>query len=50
MAPAECRERLVGEIRTQGPELFMDPHQIPLALGVQLQDLLPVRFGFLRPG
>ena len=49
MAPAESGESLIGEIRTQGAEFFMDPNQIPFALGVQLQDLLAVRLGFLRP-
>jgi hypothetical protein len=36
MAPAESGESLIGEIRTHGAEFFMDPYQIPLALGVQL--------------
>jgi hypothetical protein len=36
MAPAESGESLIREIRTHGPELFMDPYQIPLAPGVQL--------------
>ena len=36
MAPAESGESLIREIRTHGAEFFMDPYQIPFALGVQL--------------
>lgn len=36
MAPAESGESLIGELPTHGAEFFMDPYQIPFALGVQL--------------
>jgi len=47
MPAAEGRQGLVGEHRPAGHEFFMDPHQIPFAAGQQLQDLLPIGFGFL---
>ena len=43
----EGGQGLVRELGSAGEELFMDSHQIPLATGEQLQDLLPVGLGFL---
>jgi hypothetical protein len=49
MPPAERRQCWIGQVRTTGDEFFMHSNQVPFALGQQLQNLLPVRFGFLRP-
>jgi hypothetical protein len=48
MPAAEGGQGLVGEHRPTGGQLFMDPHKIPFAARQQLQDLLPIGFGFLR--
>src|SRR5260370_21124471 len=48
MSAAEGGRGLVGERRGAGHEFFMDPYKISLAAGQQLQDLLTIRFGFLR--
>ena len=45
MAAAEGRQRRVRQLQSAGRQLLPHPHQIPLATGQQLQDLLPVRFG-----
>ena len=47
--PAECRQRGIRQLRSARQQFFMDSHEIPLALLEKLQDLLAVRFGFLRP-
>jgi len=46
----EGGQGLVRELCSAGEELFMDSHQIPLATGEQLQDLLPVGLGLSRGG
>jgi hypothetical protein len=46
--PAKSRQCRIRQLRAARPQFLMDPHEIPLALGEQLQDLLPVRFGFLQ--
>ena len=43
----EGGQGLIRERGSAGAELFMDSHEIPLAGGEQLQDPLPVGFGFL---
>ena len=48
MPTAESGQGLIGEYGTAGGQFFMDSDQIPLAPDQQLEDLLPVRFGFLR--
>jgi len=49
VAPAERRQRGIRQLGAAGGhQLLMDSHEIPLALLEKLQDLLPVRFGFLR--
>jgi len=47
--PAECRQRSIRQLRSTRQQFFMDSHEIPLALLEKFQDLLAVRFGFLRP-
>ncbi len=47
--PTERRQRWIRQVCTTGDEFLMHSNQVPLALGQQLQDLLPVGFGFLRP-
>ena len=47
MTTAKGRQRWIRECHPAGHEFFMDPDEIPLAIGQLLQDLLPVGFGFL---
>ncbi len=48
MPAAEGSQSRIGEIESVGLKFFMDSDQIPLAGGIEFQDLLPVRLGFLR--
>jgi len=48
MPATEGGQCLVRKHRPTGGQLFMDPHEIPFAARQQLQDLLPIGFGFLR--
>ena len=47
MPATEGGQGRIGQHRAGGRDLLMDSHEIPLAGGEQLQDLLPVGFGFL---
>ena len=49
LAAAEGGQRRIRQIRTALQQIFMDPDEIPLAGREQVQDLLPVGFGFLGP-
>jgi hypothetical protein len=42
------RQRGIRQLRAARQQFLMDSHEIPLAPVEKLQDLLPVRFGFLR--
>ena len=46
---AESRQRRIRQGRAVRRQFLMDSHEIPLAGNPQIQDLLPVGFGFLRP-
>ena len=46
---AEGGQCLVRQRRARGHQFLMDSHEIPLAAGEKLQDLLPVGFGLLGP-
>ena len=46
---AESRQRRIGQRCAGRHQILMDSHEIPLAGKQQIQDLLPVGFGFLRP-
>jgi hypothetical protein len=48
MPSAKCRQRGIRQLRAASQQFFMDSHEIPLAPVEKLQNLLPVRFGFLR--
>ena len=45
--PAERGQCRIRQLRPTGHQVFMDSHEIPLAVAEKLQDLLPVGFGFL---
>lgn len=47
LAAAESGQRRIRQIRSGGNQIFMDPDEIPLAFREQVQDHLPVGFGFL---
>lgn len=47
LAAAESGQRGIRQRRSGGEQIFMDPDQIPLAFREQVQDHLPVGFGFL---
>ena len=49
LSAAECGQRLIRQHRSAHLQLLMDSHEIPLAGSQKIQDLLPVRLGFLRP-
>ena len=49
MPAAECGQRLIGNRRSPGRQLFMDPDQVSLATLQQFEDLLPVGRGLLGP-
>ena len=46
VATAEGSECLIGERCALGDELFVHPHQVALAQGVELENLVPVGLGF----
>lgn len=49
LSSAESSQRLIGQQRAAGCQLLMDSHEIAFAGSQKVEDLLPVRFGFLRP-
>jgi hypothetical protein len=49
MPAAKGSQRRIRQCRATGSELFMDSHEIPLAGGEKLEDLLAVWLGLLRP-
>lgn len=49
MPPTKRSERGIGDRDTLGDQLFVHAHQIAAALLVQLDDLIAMRRGFLRP-
>jgi len=46
---AESGQRRIRQCRAVRRQFLMDSHEIPLAGNQQIQNLLPVGFGFLRP-
>jgi hypothetical protein len=47
MPAAEGGQGGIRQLRSTGQQIFMDSHEIPLAVAEKLQDLLPVGLGFL---
>ena len=46
--PTKSRQGRIRQIHARRLQLLMDSHEIPFAALEKLQDLLSIRFGFLR--